>query len=36
MTASVGRIRGAELPEDDKRKILGQNFERILARRGTR
>ncbi len=36
MTASVGRIRGAELPEADKRKILGQNFARILARRGTR
>jgi predicted TIM-barrel fold metal-dependent hydrolase len=36
MTASVGRIRGAALSEADKRKILGGNMQRILARRGGR
>jgi predicted TIM-barrel fold metal-dependent hydrolase len=33
MTASVGRMRGADLPPDDRRKILGENMERLLARR---
>jgi predicted TIM-barrel fold metal-dependent hydrolase len=34
MTASVGRIRAAALSDEDKRKILGGNMQRILARRG--
>jgi uncharacterized protein len=33
LTASVGRIRGAELNETDRRKILGGNMAAILARR---
>ncbi len=33
MTASVGRVRGAEISEGDRRKILGENMARILARR---
>ena len=33
MTASVGRMRGAEISEADKKKILGDNMARILARR---
>jgi predicted TIM-barrel fold metal-dependent hydrolase len=33
MTASVGRMRAAELSEADKQKILGGNMQRILARR---
>jgi predicted TIM-barrel fold metal-dependent hydrolase len=33
MTASVGRLRGAGLPPADRRKILGENMARILARR---
>jgi uncharacterized protein len=33
MTASVGRIRGAEISDADKRKILGSNMQRILRRR---
>ena len=33
MTASVGRIRGAEISDADKRKILGANMQRILGRR---
>jgi predicted TIM-barrel fold metal-dependent hydrolase len=33
MTASVGRLRGADLSPDDRRKILGENMERLLARR---
>ena len=32
MTASIGRIRGAEIPDADKRKILGANMQRILKR----
>lgn len=36
MTASVGRIRGAELSEIDREKILGGNMRRILGRRGSR
>lgn len=34
MTTSVGRIRGAEISEADRRKVLGGNMQRILARRG--
>lgn len=34
MTASVGRLRGAEIPDADKKKILGDNMARLLARRG--
>jgi predicted TIM-barrel fold metal-dependent hydrolase len=33
MTASVGRLRGADLSPDERRKILGENMERLLARR---
>jgi hypothetical protein len=33
MTASVGRIRSAELNEADRARILGGNMQRILARR---
>ena len=33
MTASVGRIRGAAISESDRRKLLGENMQRILARR---
>ncbi len=33
MTASVGRIRGAQLGEADKAKILAGNMRRILSRR---
>lgn len=33
MTASVGRIRSAQLKDADRAKILGGNMERILARR---
>jgi predicted TIM-barrel fold metal-dependent hydrolase len=33
MTASVGRLRGADLAPADRRKILGQNMARLLARR---
>ena len=33
MTASVGRIRSAELSDSDRTKILGGNMQRILARR---
>jgi len=33
MTASVGRIRGAEISESDRRKVLGENMHRILGRR---
>jgi predicted TIM-barrel fold metal-dependent hydrolase len=36
MTASVGRLRGAELGDAEKKKILGDNMARILARRGSR
>lgn len=34
MTASVGRIRGADIPEEAKRRILGENMMGILERRG--
>jgi predicted TIM-barrel fold metal-dependent hydrolase len=33
MTASVGRLRGADLAPADRRKILGENMTRILGRR---
>jgi len=33
LTASVGRIRGADISEADRRKILGGNMQRILNRR---
>jgi predicted TIM-barrel fold metal-dependent hydrolase len=33
MTASVGRLRGADLAPAERRKILGENMARILARR---
>jgi predicted TIM-barrel fold metal-dependent hydrolase len=32
MTASVGRIRGAEISEADRQKVLGGNMRNILAR----
>lgn len=34
VTASVGRMRGAELSEADKTKIFGANMQRVLGRRG--
>lgn len=33
LTASVGRIRGAEISDDDRRKILGANALNLYARR---
>ena len=33
LTASVGRIRGAEISEADRRKILSENALKIRARR---
>src|SRR5262245_9273877 len=33
MTASAGRILGAEIPPRDKTRILGENMQRILKRR---
>lgn len=33
MTASMGRLRGAEIPEADRTRILGANMKAILARR---
>lgn len=33
MTASVGRIRGADLSKQDKDKILGENMSKLLRRR---
>ncbi|MBI4893323.1 MAG: amidohydrolase family protein [Acidobacteria bacterium] len=33
MTTSVGRVRGAAISETDRRKLLGENMQRILARR---
>jgi hypothetical protein len=33
MTASVGRIRGADIGEEDRRRIFGGNMAAILARR---
>lgn len=33
MTTSVGRIRAAEISDADRRKLLGENMQRILARR---
>jgi predicted TIM-barrel fold metal-dependent hydrolase len=33
MTASMGRIRGAEISDADRQKILGGNMQRILNRR---
>ena len=34
LTASVGRMRSAELDDASRRKIMGENMERILAKRG--
>ena len=34
MTAGVGKLRGARISEEDRRKILGGNMQTILARRG--
>ncbi|MGI5817512.1 MAG: amidohydrolase family protein [Armatimonadota bacterium] len=34
MTAGVGKIRGAQVSDEQKEMILGGNFQRILARRG--
>ena len=34
MTASMGRIRGADIPDEARRKILGENMMGILERRG--
>ncbi|MGD9498521.1 MAG: amidohydrolase family protein, partial [Armatimonadota bacterium] len=34
MTAGVGKIRGAQISDEQRRAILGGNMERILARRG--
>lgn len=36
LTASVGRIRGADISDADRKKILGANMERILSRRSSR
>ncbi|MBK9169606.1 MAG: amidohydrolase family protein [Bryobacterales bacterium] len=36
LTASVGRLRGAQISGTDRAKILGGNMSRILARRGAR
>ena len=36
MTASVGRIRGADVSEADRQKMLGGNMQRILSKRGAR
>lgn len=33
MTASMGRLRGAQIGEEDRRKVFGENMKRILARR---
>jgi uncharacterized protein len=35
MTAGVGKMRAANVPDSDKQKMLGKNMERILSRRGT-
>jgi predicted TIM-barrel fold metal-dependent hydrolase len=35
MTASVGRLRGADLAAADRRKILGENMARLVARRNS-
>ncbi len=34
MTAGIGKLRGAQISDEDRRKILGDNMARILARRG--
>jgi hypothetical protein len=34
MTAGVGKIRGADLDPEDKRKIMGPNMQRLLEMRG--
>ena len=36
MTAGVGKIRSARLSARDKRKILGENMDRMLRKRGAR
>ncbi len=34
MTAGVGKVRGAQITEEQRAMIFGGNFERILAKRG--
>lgn len=34
MTAGVGKVRGAQISDEQRAMILGANFERILAQRG--
>lgn len=34
MTAGIGKLRGARISDEDRRKIMGENMRRILARRG--
>lgn len=36
LTASAGRLRGAQISDAERRKILGENMQRILARRKAR
>lgn len=36
MTASMGRLRGADIPESDRTRILGANMKALLARRKSR
>jgi len=33
LSAGVGKIRGAQISADDKRKILGENFLRLIGRK---
>jgi hypothetical protein len=33
LCGGIGKIRGADLPEDAKKRILGGNMQGILARR---
>ncbi len=34
MTAGVGKVRGAQITDEQREMILGRNFQRILAQRG--
>lgn len=34
MTAGIGKMRGAQISDEDRRKIMGENMQGILARRG--
>ena len=34
MTAGIGKMRAARISDEDRRKIMGENMQRILARRG--